>query len=257
MPTNVGAAPWKGLLGRGCAGCGACAWLLTLLTAGCNAVFGIGDLSYGPTNDGGGAGASPCLIPLSDDFEAAAVDHSVWAEGHQDAQEAVSDGRFVVTPSSAVIPTLGEIRSIALTDLRGCAVFVELPQALSPSGDATTVFVVMTPDSVGWTGTAGFRVSYGLLHANVVPVSGDQGSAQTDYDAVVHRWLRIREAGGSLFMETSDGSSPWASLLVWPSPDWISQVRVQLAGGSFAEIAPNPGQAEFDNVNVPPANPPP
>jgi hypothetical protein len=218
------------------------------LSSGCNAVFGMDGLSY----DGAAGSAPSCLVALSDGFEAASVDPSVWIEWGESSTHGVAAGRFLVEPAANADSAWGELKSTDTFDLTGCAVLVEAPTVLNPSGGATTVFVVMTPESTGWSSTAGFRVSGGALHASVVDAGGDALEASAKYDADADRWLRIREQDGSMLLETSADGAAWSALLTTPAVPWIYGVRAQLAAGCVGSASPDPGRAEFDNVNRPP-----
>ncbi len=71
------------------------------------------------------------------------------------------------------------------------------------------------------------------------------------YDPVLHRWWRIREAGGTLYLETAPQGKVWTERLSAPSPSYLNDVVVGL-GVTGADTQPIVGTTELDNMDVPP-----
>jgi hypothetical protein len=71
------------------------------------------------------------------------------------------------------------------------------------------------------------------------------------YSATDHAWLRVREAGGVTYWETSPDFFTWVVQRSLASPAWVGDTNIE-----FQLIAHRsdgvPDFAEFDNVNVPP-----
>jgi hypothetical protein len=139
--------------------------------------------------------------------------------------------------------------SSATYDLRDCYLHFEL---LAVPDQASEGFV----DGYLWDyeNALGFTVSgdqLRFLYANS-GVEFSAGAAR-DYDSVEHRWLRVREAGGTMYWEVSSDGSGWNAVATENSGFAIqlSRVEVRLEAGTRAASA-DPGVAVFDNVNAEP-----
>jgi hypothetical protein len=60
----------------------------------------------------------------------------------------------------------------------------------------------------------------------------------------------MREAGGTLYLETAPLGKVWTERLSAPSPTYLGDVVVGL-GVTGADIEPIVGYTELDNLNVP------
>lgn len=73
----------------------------------------------------------------------------------------------------------------------------------------------------------------------------------TSFNAVGHRWWRIRVAGSTAFWETSSNGAAWlvqrTKTLATPTPNNVS---IGLGAGYYG-TEPAPGTARFDNFNLP------
>lgn len=78
--------------------------------------------------------------------------------------------------------------------------------------------------------------------------------ASTTYDPINHDFLRIREAGGTVYYETSEDGSSWDIRASTPSVFSLSSVYVQLYAGYWGAET-SPGTVLFDNLNLPVSNP--
>lgn len=124
---------------------------------------------------------------------------------------------------------------------RDIAVVVELTMApASVLGAQTSFYVGSTAEHVG------LRFDSGTLY--VIP-----SGPNLAFDPTAHRWLRIREAQGTVTFEARSSSGPWTTLYAQATPAWtqtaLTQVRFE--AGTFQSVA-NPGEAHFDNLNMPP-----
>ncbi|HEX6042577.1 vanadium-dependent haloperoxidase [Longimicrobium sp.] len=69
------------------------------------------------------------------------------------------------------------------------------------------------------------------------------------YDAALHRWLRIREANGTVFYEMSPDGASWTLLATSDDLFDLSAVFLQIRASTYGAVA-SPGLAVFDNFNV-------
>jgi hypothetical protein len=67
-----------------------------------------------------------------------------------------------------------------------------------------------------------------------------------------HRWLRVREHAGTIVLETAPDGQLWAEQLETATPALMGAVQVEISGGSWTGTSTSPGEAQFDNVNLPP-----
>ncbi len=89
----------------------------------------------------------------------------------------------------------------------------------------------------------GFVLSSGVVSA------GDNPSGP--YDALRHRWWRIREHDATIEYAASPDGATWTTLVAEPSPIWIDNARVNIGGGTYIPATPS-RTCVFDNFNRPP-----
>ncbi|MBW2456490.1 MAG: hypothetical protein JRI68_18375 [Deltaproteobacteria bacterium] len=133
-----------------------------------------------------------------------------------------------------------------LYDLLDCAVWIEVQSVLTQGTAAYTTFRFSagTGDTIGVTHQAAPNV----LSFEVVENQATTTSASVSYNGVTHRWWRIREAAGTVYVETSPDTVHWTIELTAPSPGFVDEGRVLFMAGTTS-YALDPGRAEFDNLN--------
>ena len=243
------------------------------LSLGCHLISGVGDLQFVDTGGSGGSGghghttstsssdlgggghggstggAGTCLADLQDGFDGAALDTGLWTESVSSVTTGVTGGHYFVQVPGQTASAWGDIMSVATYDLQGCSVMIELVKALKDDGDATTVFSILTGS---WQDSSGFQITGGEFRCRVV-VAGTETAAQAiPYVAADHRWLRLREDSGTLFFETSLDALTWSIRYETASPAYVSQASIYMGAGSWTGTATHPGEAQFDNVDLPP-----
>lgn len=78
--------------------------------------------------------------------------------------------------------------------------------------------------------------------------------ASVNYDPVNHDFLRFREAGGTVYYETSEDGNAWDAQTSTPAVFSVSSSYIQIYAGYWGtETAP--GVALWDNLNLPVPNP--
>src|SRR5574341_734563 len=80
----------------------------------------------------------------------------------------------------------------------------------------------------------------------------DAGAVTLIYSATNHAWVRIREAAGTLFFDTSADGITWTNQRTTASPAWVSDtdIQIQLLAHRDAGVV---DFAEFDNFNITPS----
>jgi hypothetical protein len=253
--------------------------LAACLSLGCHLISGVGDLEFvdrtsgtgaagtgglGPTTSssaGGSAGAAAsggqggvgaaaaCLVGPQDPFDGAVVNAAVWNAWVQAATTGVAAGRFFVQPTAGTAPSWGEVTSVGSYDLTGCAVVVELVKALNNGGDLVTTFHVSSGSAQD---SLGFDVTGGSIRGRVTVAGVETLLATTGYAAAQHEWLRVREEAGTVYLETSGNGKNWAAFGQTAAPSYLNLAYINFGGGSVSNTTVNPGEAQFDNVNLPP-----
>src|SRR4051812_46926138 len=72
------------------------------------------------------------------------------------------------------------------------------------------------------------------------------------YDSAVHKWLRIRETGGTVYWDYAPDGINWVNQTSWVHTFSTGSVY-QLLGTGYFGTESTPGTAVFDNVNIVPA----
>jgi hypothetical protein len=187
----------------------------------------------------------PKLETITDDF--ATQDTAKWTFA---AAAAVTSGQVVCTPSTAWD---AYFEAKAVYDLTGSSYVVELVQATATgTGGSLETYVELDSGGTHTNPMLLFRKVAGNLLSVWRNSSGTETTVNTAaYSATNHRWLRIRESGGTVFWEVSANGLSWNSYGSVATPFNITSLGVrQGCGTNTAEGSP--GTAIFDNVNLPP-----
>jgi hypothetical protein len=180
---------------------------------------------------------------LVDNFNDDTIDATLWTvtpTGSETLREV--NGRVEIRPLSTIAGNYA-YTSVSTYDLTESQVRVELQRALRPAAN-TSNYLVATVDLSNYIA---IHVGNGVLRASKV-VAGVFTSLRTlPYDPAAHRWLRLRESGGTTFWEFSaDGAS---YDVLYQAADPFTLTAVKLGFGSYQADAA-PGFAVFDNFNV-------
>ncbi len=140
--------------------------------------------------------------------------------------------------------------------LVGTTFHVELTPGTTPAGASSAVAQVRLESSAAPSST---RVMFtvdvvtGRLTMSDEVNSADSGAVGITYDAAAHRWLRFREAGGTLFWETSPTGLPasWTTRRSKARPSWMTATP-NLKPVFTTSATSGTGYVEWDNINVVP-----
>jgi len=183
---------------------------------------------------------------LSDDFQDG-VRGSAWARSFTSGGCTMSEGggSAAMTPATMAASACAYVSS-AMYDLTGSSAIIQTPEMLNATSNAYATFYLRTP--------GGPRVEFvqqgGQLGMNRVQVSGTMFTqlALIPYDPVMHRWLRLREVGGTTFWDTSPDGTNWMQRAGENVPFALSAVEVSFGAGSSL-TSTTPGTARFDDYN--------
>ncbi|HMR06260.1 MAG TPA: hypothetical protein PKA88_10785, partial [Polyangiaceae bacterium] len=134
-------------------------------------------------------------------------------------------------------------------DLTSCAAFVEVDTL--PSSALSSVYTNFTADD-GTGNTLEFFVNVGSLSAVLWTANTPVELKKDTFDNTKHRWLRLREAAGTVFWDTSGDGKTWANFTSSTPTFSVTAMTFFLGSGTFAAEASNPGKAAFDNFNISP-----
>jgi hypothetical protein len=197
--------------------------------------------AYRPT----GAITGPSIAALTNDFEGA-WDDDVWGRGGSPLPAASSGRLRMSAPTTGVVvyPIEGYIRS-----LLGATCHVEFVQG---AGNVYCLYYLHPNDS-----SLGMAFNFNPTTGNLECIYQDAVGATigtmttVPYSPTAHRWLRFREAAGTVYWETSAGGDGPPSSWVWISRrSAASAWSVDGVSVSFYVQGTDTGVAVFDNLNL-------
>jgi len=189
---------------------------------------------------------SPKIATLTDDFSTGALDTTkwlLWTAG----TASVSGGQLRVVSNT---DWSGGIESVSRYDLTGSSFMVEVvsTSAASVYEDTYINILASTGNGVGidiemTNGSGG--ITLGSFVGGTYTARGT-----VTYDPVTMRWARLREASGTVYMDTAPDGKTWTQRASWVvSGVALTSVTASLgAGGDSNGASP----AIFDNVNLVP-----
>ena len=192
---------------------------------------------------------TPPITDLKDSFTGTILNAETWAAFPATSQARQND-QLSITPVSSAAGYSG-IVSKKRYGLNENAAFLEVAGRTSPSTTAETQFILelnaANNISLGVTGT-----SLHMRHR----INSVNSDTFIPYDAAAMRWWRIREAGETVYLETSPTGSAWTARRTFTKAFDTSKLLVILQAGTWQSVA-TPGTAVFDNLNsTPPTQPP-
>lgn len=208
------------------------------------------DAADGTGTSGGPAGDACVPDGVQDDFSEPELDLDAWSPiGVSGFDVEIVDGRLTFTPTPGFTNTrAGFVRTDGIIDFDGCTSWVEVPQL--PGSRVPTASASWSVTSALGSSGAYIRVSGSNLTASVA-FDADTEEATVPYDADAHRWWRIRDADGVLYVDASPDGSAWTVLIERAHSLDLTQARMSFYAGAQPGSGEFPG-AQFDNVNVPP-----
>jgi hypothetical protein len=187
---------------------------------------------------------------LVDNFNDNAIDPAKWFTYANDFAVEVNQRLEIRPPSSVTGISYGGLSSTVTYDLTASEIRVELVRPLRGVIGTQCYFLAQTDTSnrvvifVQADPSAGLTVyAYQVVAGTYTPLG------RVPYDRARHRWLRLREADGVLYWETSPDGYTWEVLASKAPPIPITAVTLGLGAGTWDRVAA-PGVAVFDNFNV-------
>ena len=195
----------------------------------------------------------PLLETLVDDFDDGVVDAGLWPSNYNTvgAAPTESGGRAQVPCDTG----FAAFASDTIYTLADSTAWVEMypPAAGGAAAEAWSQLLISSSTS-GTDIVFEVNAVSGLLNMAVRVGFFDAGAVTLTYDAVEHRWLRVREAAGTLFWETSPDGLTWTERRSTASPAWVADADLQVQLIAHRDGG-TPDTAEFDNFNTTPTVP--
>lgn len=171
-------------------------------------------------------------IAISDNFTA--QDNAKWTYS---PRASVAGGRLNLVRNADYGAMIRSKQTYSLTGSALKAEFVSVP-GTTPTTYADTSLTLVSGASDENALSFDFEsgVVAGVQLAAYIKTSGTWGPAlgPVAYSPASHRWLQIREAGGTVFWETSADGSSWSTLYSTATPWPVTVMSVVLATGDGA-----------------------
>lgn len=188
---------------------------------------------------------------LTDDFDSPTVDTVKWPDNYHEGGGTLPDqpaGRArVPCDTNFAAYASGSIYTLADSYAH---VQVEPPSVGGATGSVFCQLLILS-STVGTQIVFEIDISTNLLLMAVQVGFTDESPATLPYDPVQHGWLRVREADGTLYWETSSDGRSWAVRHSETSPAWVADTNLQTQLLAFRENG-TPDYAYFDNFNITP-----
>jgi flagellar basal body L-ring protein FlgH len=102
-------------------------------------------------------------------------------------------------------------------------------------------------DISGVSNSVSFNISGGTVYANCYTGSTRTGAVGPTVPATIDIWLRIREASGTVYWDTSPDGTNWTNL--WSTPDPFSMASLYASCGADIYGTETASNAYFSNLN--------
>jgi hypothetical protein len=199
----------------------------------------------------------PAIHELQDDFNDPVVDAGKWPSNYNTLGSPMPDqpdGRARVPCDTG----FAAYASAAIYTLQGSHAHVQVfPPPRAGMVEAYAQLLILS-SVVGTQIVFEVDAATNLLLMTVHVGFVDEGGQTLPYDPVEHAWLRVREAGGTLFWETSPDGRAWTVRHTDTAPAWVADndLQAQLLAHCSPMVTgggPTGEYAEFDNFNITPS----
>lgn len=186
-----------------------------------------------------------------DDFDDNSIDTGKWTAANiSSGTIAETGGKLVVTFPSSPATGGGSLVSKNNYTLVSNAAFVKLDSKPASGGDEATMKLTRDSSSylaIGYDGTTDK-----IVCARAITTTGYSNVYNVAYDSTNHKWLRIREASGTIYWEASPTglAGSWSTLYSETAPFTVTNLTVTLIAQDFVPVT---GGATWDYFNVSPA----
>lgn len=191
---------------------------------------------------------APPVSQLSDNFNDNSVDTAIWDDWSWGKAVETSQQMQISTVTAANYYGIDSLTEYNLTDGYVSVEIVDVANQTQTSLEFYPLYLF--PDA---NNSIFFLVSWGNIRA-YKKISGTNtalGSAQT-FNSTTHKYVRIRESGGTTYREYSSNGTSWSTLHSVANPIAVTKLIVELLIWHYAvEAAATTGK--WDNLNVLPS----
>lgn len=185
------------------------------------------------------------LAMLGDDFDDNRISSTLWPNSYGGATEVGGRARVPVTPGNYA--AYQSARQWTLANSQFTVKLATVPAAGGSSSASVSIMANSTTDGT----RAGFTYNPVAGTLRLVSETGyfDAGATSLTFNRITHMWLRLREAAGTLYWETSGDGFAWTTRRTLATPAWVTaqQVIVEMVGnrtGGTGDVV------EFDLVGA-------
>jgi hypothetical protein len=184
------------------------------------------------------------VAELQDNFNDNAIDVTKWPNNFGTVTE--TGGRARVNCAT----TTSAYQSGFVYSLKDSAVSVQLLPAAVNAGTTVLTQLAVLADNNGTDVTTQVILDSNQIIFKSRAAFADPSPVTLTYDPVAHAYVRIREAAGTTYWDTSPDGLTWTNQRASASPSWVGGLTSVLLSSSRATGTTN--FAEFDNLNVAP-----
>lgn len=198
------------------------------------------------TNDGATTNrlGSGGIVVIDDNFNDNSIDGAKWDNG--------GSGQVVETNNQIEITTQTganyfQLIAVDPQPLINSSMAVEVKDA---GNQALTTRQTILYAELDTNNKVYLQIDQGNLSANyVVAGTPTYGAASVTYNSTTHRWLRLRELGGTTYWEYSADGDSWTTLYSLANPIALTAVYAGLQAGNYAGEASG-STSIFDNFSL-------
>ncbi|MFJ8929225.1 chitosanase [Streptomyces sp. NPDC102364] len=208
----------------------------------------ISDATVTVTETGGGG--ATLIGTLVDNFDDNAISTTLWPDNYGNPAVSETGGRARVPCG----PDYCAYKSSSVYTLTGSATHVRVyaPEVSGAVGEAYASLQLASASAPAGTSVSiNINTSTGNIRFNNNTSYWDNDAVSLTYSPTDHAWLRIREAAGSLYWETSSTGITWTTRRTLATPAWITAAADVSVSLESHRDAGTLNFAEFDNLNVP------
>ncbi|WP_405794123.1 hypothetical protein [Streptomyces sp. NBC_01506] len=163
-------------------------------------------------------GAAPWpMAMLADDFEDGVINPALWTGAYGGVTEVGARARVPLNPG--VVAGFQTARSWLLTGSTLTARLCTVPAAGGSSFASASMWI--NSNTLGTRLGTSYNPLTGQLRFASETAYFDGSAVAVTYSPVAHRWLRLREAAGTLYWETSADGTNWTVRRTLATPAWV------------------------------------
>ncbi|MEU1302784.1 LamG-like jellyroll fold domain-containing protein [Streptomyces shenzhenensis] len=165
------------------------------------------------------SGSAPYpMEQLGDDFDDGRLSTGLWPSSYGGVTEA--NGVVRVPVSTAGNAGLQSAREWSLAGSKLTAKLVTVPKVNGSSAAAASMWANSTTSGtrIGWR----YDAIANTMSAQIQVGFSDSTAVAFPYSPISHAWLRIREAGGTVYWESSSDGFGWTVRRTLATPSWVT-----------------------------------